>query len=720
MSSFFTLPTSQRKRKREAPSTTRTSVPRKQPKTTSRKPQKQQEEEDEVVSDAESISSGSSSAAGSAASSDASSDHADETAAERRLRLAEQYLSNIRDEVGADRPVGEYEFDAADVDRELIAARLKEDVAEEKGRLHRFIASRLELGSAKSHNFKADTLAMTAVAMCGNYVYTASKDMRLIKWEIPQSASAPSTTGIGASIHGSKQNRPPRTKPKLLWCTRGNHQESKNISYNHHTAPILCLAASHDGAFLASGGADRKLIIWDASTLKPIKVFTQHRDAVTSLAFRGKTGQLFSGSKDRTVKIWSCTGSGEGAQVTYVDTLFGHQDEVVDVAAVGGTQERCVSVGARDRTARLWKVVEESQLVFRGGGAPPGSHSKLTSKTARNIHRPGERTGTGDQQAEETPKTPTFNETSLDRVTQIDTQLFVTGSDSGALSLYSLHKKKALHVYPLAHGFDPPPADFESSADVAAPALALNSSLDANSIVANGGGQHKHLDSEEHSADSGIEVDAALIQAEHKLPPSHRAPFSNTSNAPPTSRWITALKAIPYTDLFVSGSWDGFVRLWRVGQEVAQTGQRDDGEDDGMNGDAVMGGSGRKGRGKAGDGTKDVKESGGQAGQGGQGKWRIFPVGVLGVLNTATGEADQLKGIINDLAVSALGPRGVDGVRIVAALGKEMRLGRWKSITRQKGIGGLGDERDGAKGTDEKRRGHGNGAIIWEIPLRRV
>jgi len=29
------------------------------------------------------------------------------------------------------------------------------------------------------------------------------------------------------------------------------------------------------------------------------------------------------------------------------------------------TRERCLSCGARDRTIRLWKIVEESQLVFR-------------------------------------------------------------------------------------------------------------------------------------------------------------------------------------------------------------------------------------------------------------------------------------------------------------------------------------------------------------------
>lgn len=50
--------------------------------------------------------------------------------------------------------------------------------------------------------------------------------------------------------------------------------------------------------------------------------FPQHRDIVTGLAFRDGTHELYSGSFDRTVKIWSLDDR------AYVDTLYGHQSEV--------------------------------------------------------------------------------------------------------------------------------------------------------------------------------------------------------------------------------------------------------------------------------------------------------------------------------------------------------------------------------------------------------
>ncbi len=231
-----------------------------------------------------------------------------------------------------------------------------------KGRLYRHIASTLDFSAASKTSFRADALTTTSIAICPPYVYTVSKDIVLIKWELPSPPQSPAPSRGGKRVKRApkKPPPPPRRRPTKLIYTRGNCHEARNTKYQHHTAPILTVAASSDGKFVATGGADKRLIIWSAADLKPLRIFTQHRDAVTGLAFRKGTNQLYSCSKDRTIKTWSLD------ELGYMETLFGHQDEVVDVAAL--SRERCVSVGARDRTARLWKVVEESQLVFRGGG----------------------------------------------------------------------------------------------------------------------------------------------------------------------------------------------------------------------------------------------------------------------------------------------------------------------------------------------------------------
>lgn len=65
------------------------------------------------------------------------------------------------------------------------------------------------------------------------------------------------------------------------------------------------------------------------------------------MTFRQGASQLISGSFDRTIKLWNVEDR------AYMDTLFGHQGEVLTIDCL--RKERLLTVG-RDRTMRLWKV----------------------------------------------------------------------------------------------------------------------------------------------------------------------------------------------------------------------------------------------------------------------------------------------------------------------------------------------------------------------------
>jgi ribosomal RNA-processing protein 9 len=164
---------------------------------------------------------------------------------------------------------------------------------------------------------------------------------------------------------------------------------------------ILAIALSTDSKYLASGGCDKLVRIWDTEKNELLESFSGHRDTITSLAFRMRSHMLFSGSLDRTIKHWNLTEMG------YVETLFGHQAEVNGLDAL--YKERIVSCG-RDRSVRMWKIPEETQLVFYG------------------------------------------NSGSMDCVKMINDEHYVTGGDDGSLSLWFNGKKKPVHVVRNAHG----------------------------------------------------------------------------------------------------------------------------------------------------------------------------------------------------------------------------------------------------------------------------
>jgi ribosomal RNA-processing protein 9 len=576
MSSFFTLPASQRKRKRTDERTGKPSKRRGvQAEDSQTRPARKSNktprnnDRDESISGSES---GDDDVQGETASESEATSEEDETAAERRTRLAERYLENIRHEVD------EIGFDAEQIDKDLIAERLREDVDEVKGRQYRLIASKLDYSAATSCLFRADTESTTAVAIRTPYVYTASKDKTLIKWEL-------ASPGAPTKPRPSKRPPPPlRTRPKQLHFVRGVKINASSPQQHGHTTPILSLAASPCGTYIATGSSiDRRLIIWSASTLTPLKTFTTHRDSITALSFApqssqpGVGAQLFSASADRTIKTYSLNGPDS---LAYVETLFGHQDHVLGIAAM--SVDQCVSVGARDRSARLWKVVDEMQSVYRAD----------SSKHAEHV--------TG----------------SVDCVAALPPAHFVTGSDSGAIQLWSVHRKKPVFTIEKAHGAeDPEPL-------------------------------------EKVSSEMGEEVLERLKKADTRRP---------------IARGITALVALTGTDVVVSGSWDGWVRLWKV---------------------------------------SDDKRS-------------LLPLGVVGNAELANGASEHgnqeneakdgpVKGVVNGLAIFERrketpnefgGTKEGDttGLCIVAGTGKEMRLGRWRKF-----VGGR------------------NGAVVLEVPLLKL
>ncbi|XP_060163710.1 U3 small nucleolar RNA-interacting protein 2 isoform X2 [Globicephala melas] len=152
----------------------------------------------------------------------------------------------------------------------------------------------------------------------------------------------------------------------------------------------------------ASGDRSKLILIWEAQSCQHLYTFTGHRDAVSGLAFRRGTHQLYSTSHDRSVKVWNV------AENSYVETLFGHQDAVAALDAL--SRECCVTAGGRDGTVRVWKIPEESQLVFYG------------------------------------------HQGSIDSIQLINEEHMVSGADDGSVALWGLSKKRPLALQREAHG----------------------------------------------------------------------------------------------------------------------------------------------------------------------------------------------------------------------------------------------------------------------------
>jgi hypothetical protein len=71
-----------------------------------------------------------------------------------------------------------------------------------------------------------------------------------------------------------------------------------------HAGAVTSVCLSLDGGFALSGGTDRTLKLWEASTGQCLRTFAGHLDAVTAVAMSADGRFALSGSADRTLKLW--------------------------------------------------------------------------------------------------------------------------------------------------------------------------------------------------------------------------------------------------------------------------------------------------------------------------------------------------------------------------------------------------------------------------------
>lgn len=122
--------------------------------------------------------------------------------------------------------------------------------------------------------------------------------------------------------------------------------QNQRQTWSGHDSPVLTLAFSPSGKWLASGGDDATIRLWNGDG-RAAQVLTGHGDRITSLAFSPDEERLLSGSADQTAIIWDLA-TGQSLQ-----TFMAHQDELsaVDWSPDG----QVLATGGADAVINLWQ-----------------------------------------------------------------------------------------------------------------------------------------------------------------------------------------------------------------------------------------------------------------------------------------------------------------------------------------------------------------------------
>jgi WD40 repeat protein len=71
-----------------------------------------------------------------------------------------------------------------------------------------------------------------------------------------------------------------------------------------HSGIIVSAKLSPDGKWIASGGSDHVVRLWDAEAGSLLQKFLGHNSVVNTVAFSPDGKQLASGGWDQVIKIW--------------------------------------------------------------------------------------------------------------------------------------------------------------------------------------------------------------------------------------------------------------------------------------------------------------------------------------------------------------------------------------------------------------------------------
>lgn len=144
-----------------------------------------------------------------------------------------------------------------------------------------------------------------------------------------------------AGHYGKKKNEPFLSSPTLL--------------LSGHTEAIYSISFDPTGCYLASGGMDRHIMLWDVkSDGQNYNVLEGHKSAILEVKWTGS--RIISCSADKTVAIWDAN---RGERIR---KLTDHTSVVNCCAVAGPSSPHSFASGSDDATVVIWDQRSKAQV----------------------------------------------------------------------------------------------------------------------------------------------------------------------------------------------------------------------------------------------------------------------------------------------------------------------------------------------------------------------
>ncbi|KAJ0076763.1 hypothetical protein Patl1_36290 [Pistacia atlantica] len=221
--------------------------------------------------------------------------------------------------------------------------------------------------------FKSNSGLVKAIVIAGDKIFTGHQDGKIRVWKI--SSKNPSVHKRIGSLPTFKDFVKCSVNPRNYVEVRRN----RNVLRIKHFDAVSCLSLNEEQGLLYSGSWDKTLKVWRISDFKCLESIQAHDDAINSVV-AGFDCFVFTGSADGTVKMWRRELQGKGTQHFLVQVLLKQENAVTALAV--NEESAVLYCGSSDGLVNFW---EREKHLSHGGVLRGHKLAVLCLATAGNL-----------------------------------------------------------------------------------------------------------------------------------------------------------------------------------------------------------------------------------------------------------------------------------------------------------------------------------------------
>ncbi|CAL5359739.1 unnamed protein product [Camellia sinensis] len=193
---------------------------------------------------------------------------------------------------------------------------------------------------------KASSGEVRAMLAYGNMLFTSHKDYKVRVWNITTSES----------FRSKKVRTLPRKSSFLLF---------PRVSGNQHKDCVSCMAYYHAEGLLYTGSWDKTVKVWRISDGRAVNSFVAHDDNVNAIVVNQEDGCVFTCSSDGSVRIWRRV---YGQSSHTLTMTLKSQPSPVNTLALSTSLTSCfLYSGSVDGFINFWEKEKLSSRFNHGG-----------------------------------------------------------------------------------------------------------------------------------------------------------------------------------------------------------------------------------------------------------------------------------------------------------------------------------------------------------------